>query len=78
MRAWDMDVRLELEDDDATDQLEILTVVKTLLETLAQFEKVSVSIEQVEEHDDGDHHEEAHTEEKVEVEAGDYRFSVAA
>jgi hypothetical protein len=79
MRALDMDVKLELEDhDDVADQLEILSVVKSLLETLDAFEKVNVSIVKNEKHTDEVHHEELHTEEKVEVEAGDFRFSVAA
>jgi hypothetical protein len=79
MRALDMDVKLELEDhDDVADQLEILSVVKSLLETLDEFEKVNVSIVKNEKHNDEVHHEELHTEEKVEVEAGDFRFSVAA
>jgi hypothetical protein len=81
MRALDMDVKLELEDHDGVaDQLEILSVVKSLLETLDEFEKVNVSIVKNEKHDNEVHHVEVHTDEKVEteVEAGDFRFSVAA
>ena len=49
MRVWDMDVRLELEDDDTEDQLSVLTTVRDLLDMLSRFEKVNVSITQVEE-----------------------------
>lgn len=49
MRAWDLDVKLELQDDDVVDQLQVLEVVKNLLDTLSQFEKVNVVIKQVEE-----------------------------
>ena len=49
MRAWDLDVKLELQDDDAVDQLQVLEVVKNLLDTLSQFEKVNVVIKQIEE-----------------------------
>ncbi len=47
MRAWDLDVKVELQDDDAIDQLAVLGLVKDLLETLSQFEKVNVNITQV-------------------------------
>lgn len=55
MRAWDLDVKLELEDNDSLDQLQILDTVKNLLETLAQYEKVDITIKQI------------HTEENVQV-----------
>lgn len=47
MRAWDLDVKLELEDDDSLDQLQVLDTVKNLLETLAQYEKVDITIKQL-------------------------------
>ena len=47
MRAWDLDVKLELEDDDSLDQTQVLDTVKNLLETLAQYEKVDIVIKQV-------------------------------
>jgi len=47
MRVWDMDVRLELEDDDTEDQLSVLTTVRDLLDMLSRFEKVNVSITQI-------------------------------
>ena len=47
MRAWDLDVKLELEDDDSLDQLQVLDTVKNLLETLAQYEKVDIKIKQL-------------------------------
>lgn len=62
MRVYDLDIRLELEDDDAEDQLAVLSTVKDLLETLSRFEKVNVSITQIadpeddEDDEDDDHH----------------------
>lgn len=47
MRAWDLDVKLELQDDDSLDQLQVLDTVKNLLETLAQYEKVDITIKQL-------------------------------
>jgi hypothetical protein len=47
MRAWDLDVKLELEDDDSLDQLQVLDTVKNLLENLAQYEKVDITIKQL-------------------------------
>lgn len=47
MRAWDLDVKLELEDNDTLDQLQVLDLVKNLLETLAQYEKVDITIKQL-------------------------------
>lgn len=47
MRVWDMDVRLELQDDDAEDQLSVLTTVRDFLDMLSRFEKVNISITQV-------------------------------
>ena len=47
MRAWDLDVKLELEDNDTLDQLQVLDTVKNLLETLAQYEKVDITIKQL-------------------------------
>jgi len=63
MRVYDLDIRLELEDDDAEDQLAVLSTVKDLLETLSRFEKVNVSITQIadpeddEDDEDDDHHD---------------------
>ena len=47
MRAWDLDVKLELEDDDSLDQTQVLDTVKNLLETLSLYEKVDIVIKQV-------------------------------
>jgi hypothetical protein len=71
MRAWDLDVRIELEDDDSLDQLQVLTHVRDLLDVLSNYEKVNVRIEQIseEDHSDDDHKEVA-VEEKA-----DYRFA---
>ena len=44
MRAWDLDVRIELEDDDSLDQLQVLTHVRDLLDVLSNNEKVNVRI----------------------------------
>jgi hypothetical protein len=74
MRAWDLDVRIELEDDDTLDQLQVLTTVKDLLETLSQYEKVSVSIEQVGAEDDDDHSDDDHKAEVAVEEKAEYRF----
>jgi len=60
MRVWDMDVRVELEDDEAEDQLSVLTTVKDLLDTLARFEKVNVSITQVSDPEDDDEDDDDH------------------
>ena len=61
MRVYDLDIRLELEDDDAEDQLAVLSTVKDLLETLSRFEKVNVSITQIadpeDDDEDDDHHD---------------------
>ena len=60
MRVYDLDIRLELEDNDAEDQLAVLTTVKDLLEMLSRFEKVNVSITQIadpEDDEDDDHHD---------------------
>lgn len=60
MRVYDLDIHLELEDDDAEDQLAVLSTVKDLLETLSRFEKVNVSITQIadpEDDEDDDHHD---------------------
>jgi len=65
MRVWDMDVRLELEDDDTEDQLSVLTTVRDLLDMLSRFEKVNVSITQIEDADEEvaeEDEEENHTE----------------
>lgn len=51
MRAWDLDVKLELEDNDSLDQLQVLDTVKNLLETLAQYEKVDITIKQLDTED---------------------------
>jgi len=47
MRAWDLDVKVELEDDDTLDQTQVLDTVKNLLNTLVQYEKVNISITQI-------------------------------
>jgi len=47
MRAYNLDIRLELEDNDAVDQVAVLFTVKDLIETLRRFEKVNVSVTQV-------------------------------
>jgi len=75
MRAWDLDVRIELEDDDSLDQLQVLSTVKDLLETLSQYEKVSVSIEQVGAEDDDDHSDDDNKAEAAVENKADYRFA---
>jgi hypothetical protein len=71
MRAWDLDVRIELEDDDSLDQLQVLTHVRDLLDVLSNYEKVNVRIEQIsEENNSDDDHKELSVEEKA-----DYRFA---
>ncbi|NBR62450.1 MAG: hypothetical protein EBT86_12640 [Actinobacteria bacterium] len=76
MRAWDLDVRIELEDDDSLDQLQVLTHVRDLLDVLSNYEKVNVRIEQIseEDHSDDDHSDDDHKEVAVEEKA-DYRFA---
>jgi len=44
MRAWDLDVRLEVEDDNQFNQLELIQNVKNLLDELSAFEKVNFSV----------------------------------
>ncbi|NCZ29613.1 MAG: hypothetical protein EBX70_07960 [Betaproteobacteria bacterium] len=75
MRAWDLDVRVELEDDDSLDQLAVLTVVRDLLDTLSQYEKVDISIKQVADPEDHNDHEDdaAHAEAQA-----DYKVSLVA
>lgn len=71
MRAWDLDVKIELEDDDSLDQLQVLTHVRDLLDVLSNYEKVNVRIEQIsEENNSDDDHKEVAVEEKA-----DYRFA---
>ena len=68
MRAWDLDVKVELEDDDSLDPTEVFTTVKTLLETLVKYEKVSVSVQQiVDPEDDNDEDDEDDDEQHDEV-----------
>jgi len=68
MRAWDLDVKVELEDDESLDPLEVFTTVKTLLETLVKYEKVSVSVQQiVDPEDDNDEDDEEDDEQHEEV-----------
>lgn len=74
MRAWDLDVRIELEDDDSLDQLQVLTHVRDLLETLSQYEKVSVNIEQDNTEDD-DNSDDDHKAEVAVEDKADYRFA---
>ena len=78
MRAWDLDVRVELEDDDSLDQLAVLTVVRDLLDTLSQYEKVDISIKQVADPEDDDS-EEDHEDDAAHIEAqADYKVSLVA
>lgn len=45
MRAWDMDIRLDIEDsDDTYNQLELIQSIKDLLDNLTTFNKVNFSI----------------------------------
>lgn len=44
IRAWDLDVRLEVEDDNQFNQLELIQNVKNLLDELSAFEKVNFSV----------------------------------
>lgn len=48
MRVWDLDVKVELHDEDAEDQLRVLTMVRDLLDVLGDYEKVDISIKQIE------------------------------
>lgn len=72
MRAWDLDVKIELEDDDSLDQLQVLTHVRDLLDVLSNYEKVNVRIEQISEEDD--HSTDNNQEVKAE-DTADYRFA---
>ena len=44
MRVWDLDIRMELEDVVADDQLKVLQTAKDLIETLQFMEKVELHI----------------------------------
>lgn len=45
MRAWDMDIRLDIEDSESTyNQLELIQSIKDLLDNLTTFNKVNFSI----------------------------------
>lgn len=45
MRAWDMDIRLDIEDSESTyNQLELIQSIKNLLDNLTTFNKVNFSI----------------------------------
>jgi hypothetical protein len=44
MRVYDLDVRLELNDDDNFDALEVLQNIKNLLEELKVFDNVNLSV----------------------------------
>jgi hypothetical protein len=54
MRAWDMDVRVELEDGDNEDGAGVLLTVKDLIDTLSRFDKVNVSIATIADPEDDD------------------------
>lgn len=65
MRVWDLDIKVELEDSKGNnDQLEVLSQIKELVDTLTQYDHVNVSIVQVEDN-----------EEVVEQDEDKYRFS---
>ncbi len=79
MRAWDLDVRVELEDDDSLDQLAVLTTVRDLLDTLSQYEKVDISIKQIADPEDDTHDDDDEDEDAAHVEAqADYKVSLVA
>ena len=44
MRVYNLDVKLELNDDDNFDALEILQGVKNLLDELSNFDNVALSV----------------------------------
>lgn len=76
MRVWDMDVRVELEGDDAEDGAGVLLTVKDLIDTLGRFDKVNVSISTIADtEDDDDHSDDDHKEEAAVEDNADYRFA---
>lgn len=44
MRAWDLDVRLDVEDDNQYNQLELIESVKNLLDELSAYSQVNFSV----------------------------------
>ncbi len=54
MRAWDLDIRLEIEDENSYNQLEVIQAVKDLLDTLTTYSSVNLSIVSVPQEEEDD------------------------
>lgn len=79
MRVWDLDIRMELEDVDADDQLKVLQTAKDLIETLQFMEKVELHITTVTEEETVEDESEESPEKSEEVahdDAGEDRIVV--